>query len=191
MTLIQFDIGSGSRIADVVQYVEGQANRRRPLNFEPAMSASSQKLFRICTFTGSWAIGSSKTVTFKNQTNTPNTASVTNLFFPINSAPPAAKDCAIAKDGTAWYLIDVPLRTATAVFITSTNSQNVVASVSTANQSVMSDVSISASLNTSNCTISIGKTATTTNVSVVSGVSTARITVVTGTATGTYLQLDL
>lgn len=103
MTLIQFDIGSGSRIADVVQYVEGQANKRRPLNFEPAMSASSQKVFRIATFTGSWAIGSSKVVTFKYQTTTPNTVLATNLFAGITATD--TRDCAVAKDSTAWFLI--------------------------------------------------------------------------------------
>jgi len=30
-----------------------------------------------------------------------------NLFFPM-PAPAGATDCAIARDGTAWHLIDVP-----------------------------------------------------------------------------------
>lgn len=59
--------------------------------------------FRVCTFTGSWPIGSSKTVTFKNQTTTPNTVSATNLFWPIPDG--SQRDCSIAKDGTAWYLL--------------------------------------------------------------------------------------
>jgi hypothetical protein len=42
-------------------------------------------------------------VTFKNQTTTPNTASATNLFWPIPEGP--SRDCAIAKEGTAWYLL--------------------------------------------------------------------------------------
>lgn len=72
----------------------------------------SQRLdvFRICTFTGSWAIDAAKTVTFKYQTTTPNTVSAQNVLFPLpelssNTASPAV--CAIAKDGTAWQLISV------------------------------------------------------------------------------------
>jgi hypothetical protein len=43
-------------------------------------------------------------VTFRNQTTTPNTVSAINLFAAI-SAPSGTANCAIAKDGTAWYLI--------------------------------------------------------------------------------------
>ena len=60
--------------------------------------------FRICTFTGAWSKNSSKTVTFKYQTNAPNAVSALNLFAEI-PAPSGAKNCAIAREGTAWYLI--------------------------------------------------------------------------------------
>jgi hypothetical protein len=40
-------------------------------------------------------------VTFKYQTSTPNTVTATNLF----AAVPASGNCAIAREGTAWYLI--------------------------------------------------------------------------------------
>lgn len=56
-------------------------------------------VFKIGTFTGAWAKGASKTVTFKYQTNITVTAS--NLF----AAVPEGGDCAIARDGTAWFLI--------------------------------------------------------------------------------------
>lgn len=59
------------------------------------------KVFRICTFTGAWSKGASKTVTFKYQTNTPNTVVATNLFATV----PGSATCAIARDGTAWFLI--------------------------------------------------------------------------------------
>jgi hypothetical protein len=62
------------------------------------------KTFRICTFTGSWAIDATKTVTFRNVTTTPNTVTVVNLFTTF-SASTATTTCAIAKDGTAWYLV--------------------------------------------------------------------------------------
>ena len=78
-------------------------------------------VFHIGTFTGAWATSAVKVVTFKYQTTTPNTASVTNLFFPYPEN--GTKDCAIAKDGTAWFLVDVPLvvatlQTATITYIT-------------------------------------------------------------------------
>jgi hypothetical protein len=62
------------------------------------------KTFRVCTFTGSWAINAEKTVTFRGVTTTPNTVSAVNLFTEFTQTT-ATVDCAIAKDGTAWYLI--------------------------------------------------------------------------------------
>lgn len=61
------------------------------------------KTFRVCTFTGSWSLNASKTVTFRGVTSTPNTVSATNLFY--NLPDNGQSDCAIAKDGTAWYLV--------------------------------------------------------------------------------------
>ena len=65
------------------------------------------KTFRICTFTGSWSIDTQKTVTFRGITSTPNTVTVENLFATISgsTSTSTATPCAIAKDGTAWYLI--------------------------------------------------------------------------------------
>ena len=63
--------------------------------------------FRICTFTGSWATATLKTVTFKYQTNTPNTVQAMNLtmHLPDIGLTPPYYDCGIAKEGTAWYLV--------------------------------------------------------------------------------------
>lgn len=110
--LTQFDLSSAQRIARVVRTVEEQVPRARPVAFDRVDQARSRKAFRVCTFTGSWSIGSSKTVTFKNQTNTPNTVSVTNLFWPIPDGP--QRDCAIARDGTAWYLLTPQMNAANA-----------------------------------------------------------------------------
>jgi hypothetical protein len=136
--------------------------------------AGNPKTFRVCTFTGAWSINAEKTVTFKNQTATPNTVAAVNLFFPF-PAPTSATDCAIAKEGTAWYLIDVPFETATAVFVGSTTTGIVVSSTQSASR--VTDVTLSATLNTSNCTISIGKT-----------LVTASTIFVTGTATSVFVQ---
>lgn len=72
--------------------------------FEGGPATPASKTFRICTFTGAWAINGEKTVTFRNQTTTPNTVSAVNLFANIAAAS-SSRNCAIAKDGTAWYLI--------------------------------------------------------------------------------------
>lgn len=182
---VKFTHGAAQRIAKAVRVVEGGDRNQPGITFDhPLPSAGNVKAFRICTFTGSWSIGSSKVVTFKYATATPNTASATNLFFPVTST--GTKDCAIAKDGTAWFLIDVPLATASAVFVTGvTQGISVTATSQTA---VMTDVTLSASLNTSACTITINKTLVTASYIFVTGTATAVF--VTGTATATYLRLE-
>ena len=162
-------------IARVDGMIDGPGATKIPTRFE-SLPAPAGKVFRICTFTGAWAINAEKTVTFRGVTATPNTVSALNLFFPVTStATSASTDCAIAKDGTAWYLVDVPFETATAVFVGSTATG--IAVSSTQSTSLVTDVTLSATLNTSNCTISIGKT-----------LVTASTIFVTGTATGVFVQ---
>jgi len=184
---VTFTRPAAERIAKVVRTVEGGDRDTGPLTFGARVGGVSGKVFRICTYTGAWAIGGSNTVKFKYQTTTPNTVSATNLFFPItNTATASARDCAIAKDGTAWYLIDVKFVENTAVFVMATTSGISVSS--TQSTSVLTDVTLSASLNTSACTISIGKTLVTASRIFVTGTATAVF--VTGTATATYLRLE-
>lgn len=138
-SFVSFSRGAAQRIAKVVRTVEA-GNRNQPgVVFDHPQLGANSKVFRVCTFTGSWAIGSSKTVSYKYQTSTPNTAVATNLFFPVTST--ATLDCAIAKDGTAWFLVDVPLVTASLTFVSS--------------------VSVGATLNTNTCAITVATTATT------------------------------
>ena len=179
-------------IARVDGMPDGSGPTKIPTRFE-SLPASTAKVFRICTFTGAWAIGGTKRVTFKNVATTPNTVSVTNLFFPITSTATISTNCAIAKDGTAWYLIDVPFATATAVFVGSTTSGIAVQSTatgiavqSTASGSSVTDITLSATLNTSNCTISIGKTLTTASSTFITGTATSVF--VTGTATAVFVS---
>ncbi len=101
--LSQFDLGSAARIGRVVKAVEQQPRRTKPLGFAPVIE-SGRRGFRICTFTGGWSKGANKTVTFKYQTNTPNTVTATNLFADVGTAS-GSVNCAIAKEGTAWFLI--------------------------------------------------------------------------------------
>jgi hypothetical protein len=102
--LTQFDIRSARRIARVVQAVEQEPRRASPLTFDPVLEQRRDKPFRLCTFTGAWSKNTSKTVTFRNQTTTPNTVAATNLFAAIATAA-GSRNCAIAREGTAWYLI--------------------------------------------------------------------------------------
>lgn len=185
---VTFTKPAAERISKVVRTVEGGDRDCAPLSFGARVGGVSGKVFRICTFTGAWSIGSLKTVSFKYQTATPNTVSATNLFFPItNTATANARDCAIAKDGTAWFLVDVRLAERTAVFVTST-SQGIVVS-STQSTARVTDVNLSASLNTSACTITIGKTLVTASTIFVTGTATAIF--VQGTATGTFLAIEV
>ena len=100
---VTFTRPAAERIAKVVRAFEAGDRSQSPLSFghRPAEQA---KTFRICTFTGAWSISSSKTVTFKYQTTTPNTVSATNLFLPIGDTG-NTRDCAIARDGSAWFLV--------------------------------------------------------------------------------------
>ena len=106
-----FDSASAARIAAAVRKVEIGDRAEKPLRFDPVLPAQQRKAFRIATFDGAWAVGASKTVTFKYQTSTPNTASALNLFAAVPS-PSGSGDCAIAKDGTAWFLIAAVCSTA-------------------------------------------------------------------------------
>jgi hypothetical protein len=147
---VTFSRQAAQRIAKVVRTVEG-GNRNQPgIRFDHPQpgSGGSGVMFRVATFTGSWGINSSKTVTFVNQTNTPNTASVSNLYFDYPE-PTGNVTCGIAKEGTAWFLIDVPINYATAVFAEETTSA-----------SFLTGVDISASLSTADCSITVNKTLT-------------------------------
>lgn len=98
--LTQFELGSAVRIARVVRQVEQEPRRARPLTFG-AVPADARKVFRMCTFTGAWSKTAAKNVTFRGATAT---VSAVNLFANIADAA-SARSCAIARDGTAWYLI--------------------------------------------------------------------------------------
>lgn len=110
---VTFTRPAAERIAKVVRHVEGGDRDAPGIYFGSAPSGAPGKTFRVCTFTGAWSIGSAKTVTFKNQTATPNTVSATNLFWPLPEN--GTRDCAIAKDGAAWYLLVPQLGEGTAV----------------------------------------------------------------------------
>lgn len=109
----QFTLESAERIARVVRAAELGSPQARALTFDRIDAQRKEKVFRVATFTGSWAINSAKTVTFRNVTSTPNTVSASNILLALPDR--GSQPCGIAKDGTAWYLIAfTPVTQATA-----------------------------------------------------------------------------
>jgi hypothetical protein len=106
---ISFTRPAVERIANVVRAVENARPAAAGLRSRVVVPQSS-KPFKVCTFTGAWAINTAKVVTFRNVTSTPNTVSATNLIYDLPSQ--GTLPCNIAKDGTAWYLVSVKHTTA-------------------------------------------------------------------------------
>jgi hypothetical protein len=156
-----------STIAKVDSFAPGSPLTRIKTVIEGDGQGYVPKTFKICTFTGAWAKGTDKVVTFKYQTTSPNTVTVTNLFFPVTSTAASATNCAIAKDGTAWFLVAVPLATATAFFIKSTTAGTIIVrmkpgvGLKTIGQvDIVTNVAVSATLNPEDCSISVTPTLT-------------------------------
>ena len=99
---VTFTRPAAERIAKVVREVEAGDRDQPGLTFGNRVTGSSGKSFRICTYTGAWSIDGTKTVTFRNQTTTPNTVAAVNLFIELPDN--GERNCAVSKDGTAWYL---------------------------------------------------------------------------------------
>jgi hypothetical protein len=97
---VQFTRESAERIANVVRATELTPTPGRPLTFESMPPSASRRVFRMATFTGAWAINGAKTVTLRGSTAT---LSAVNLF--LNLPDNGQRNCAVAKDGTAWNLI--------------------------------------------------------------------------------------
>jgi len=169
---VQFTYESAERIANVVRAAETTPPSASPLTFDKRFADRPLKQVRVATFSGAWAIDSTKTVTFKYAPTA--TVNAVNLSWPITLPGYTAETCIVGREGTNWWLVVPKLEARTAVFVTQTVQRTFV--TGTASQQVLTDVSISASLNTSNCSITIGKTA-----------STATITVANGTATAAFI----
>ena len=104
-SFVSFSRPAAQRIAKAVRTVEAGDRNQPGLTFDHPMPGGG-KVFRVCTFTGAWSKNAAKVVTFRGVTSTPNTAVAQNIFVAISgTTATATKNCAIAKDGTAWYLI--------------------------------------------------------------------------------------
>lgn len=180
---VQFTLESAERIASVVRSAEVTPAAASPLKFDRIAEGRMPKQVRAATFSGAWPIGSSKAVTFASMPT--NTATVQNLSWPITEAGYANEPCIVGRDGTAWYLVVPRLQTATAVFVTATQTATVASGFQTF--AALSDFTISAELNTSNCAITVSKTLATSEIRIVTG--TANAISVTGTATASFLRI--
>jgi hypothetical protein len=107
--LTQFDVRSARRIASVVQAVEQEPRRARALTFGPVFEQRRGGAVRFATFSGSWPINTSNTVTFADS----RTAMASNILWPLEGS--SGGNCAIARDGTAWYLLVPQLEAGTAL----------------------------------------------------------------------------
>lgn len=102
---VDFTRGAAERIARAVRIVEqGERDQTGPVWKKVDESYFSKIPFRVCTYTGTWSKNILKMVTFINVTSTPNTVVAMNLFATLPNTA-ATKNCAIAREGTAWYLI--------------------------------------------------------------------------------------
>lgn len=103
---VTFTRPAADRIAKVVRIVEAGDRDGAGLTFTPRGAPATGKVFRICTYTAAstWTKGSSAPVVFKYQTTTPNTVAATNLFADVATTT-CGVSCAIAREGTAWFLI--------------------------------------------------------------------------------------
>lgn len=185
---VNFDPAAAIRIYNAVRKVEAGDRDQKPLTFDRVLS-ENPKVFKLCRFSGAWPIGSTKVVSLNG--NTAATLSVSNLYFPI-TATVSESFCSVAKAQGSWLLVNVPLKTATAVSVTSTATALIVTSVSTSTARIVTGVTgattevvigVSAVLDTVTCDIDVSLTKA--SVNGLSSVSTATITFVSSVATAT------
>lgn len=98
---VTFTRPAAERIAKAVRRVESGNRDGMPWSVSPRLVGGSAQVLRMGTFTGAWTKTTIKSVTLRTSTAT---LAAVNLFANIGTAS-ASRNCAIAKDGTAWYLI--------------------------------------------------------------------------------------
>jgi hypothetical protein len=204
---ISFTRPAVERIANVVRAVENARPAGGPLGFRRQVMDNTRAV-KLASFLGPWPKNTENVITFRG---TDRTAISSNLFFPVPGTH--TRECAVAKIGTAWHLIDVPFNERTAVFagktatetvfgtgststITyipsgSTSTLNYIGSVTPENETITFLTSVSAVLNTSNCSITV--TPNTQSKSVVVAVKSQTVTAASvslaGTQTATIVSL--
>lgn len=162
---VTFTKGSAERIAAVVRDYEAGDRGAEPLRFG-TVATDARKTFRVATFSGAWNPNSEKVVQLVSNGQTVNAV---NRTFPLSSVPATSQvACSIAKDGTAWYLVDAGKNQTFGHLFAS----------QFATRTVVTDIQIAATLNTSNCAITVTKTPV-----------TATVTIVVSTYTASFLSL--
>jgi hypothetical protein len=161
-----FDRSSAERIANAVRRVEIGDRSESPLRFDTVPPSQQRKAFRIATFSGPWNPNSTNTVQI---VSTGQTVQALNRTFPLFSVPGNLQvACSIARDGTAWHLVDVGKN--------QTFGHLLAGGFTT--RTVVTDMLIAATLNTTNCAITVTKTPV-----------TATVTIVLSTYTASFLSL--
>jgi hypothetical protein len=168
---ISFTRPAVERIASAVRAVENARPAGGPLGFRRQMLENTRAV-KLASFIGPWPKNSQNVITFKG---TSRTANASNLFFPVPGTH--TRECAVAKIGTAWHLIDVPFNERTAVFAGrtatetvfgtnstrsisfipsgSTSTLNYIGSVTPESETITYLTGVSAALDTANCTITV------------------------------------
>lgn len=99
--------GLVDKLRDTVRTVDGMKNPPEPptrLTFDEPARAPRQ--VKIGDYNGTvWSKDETKTVTLRNVGITGLTVSAINLFQAIPSATTTSTPCAVARDGTAWYVV--------------------------------------------------------------------------------------
>jgi hypothetical protein len=122
---ISFTRPSVERIARVVRAVEGARPTGEGLGFRRQV-LDNAKVVKLATFIGPWPKDTDNVIAFRGNGRT---ANASNLFFPVPGTH--TRECAVAKIGTAWHLIDVPFNERTAVFAGKTATETVFGTAST------------------------------------------------------------
>ena len=197
-----------STISKVDSLAFGGPVSRIPTVLEDGGSSFSPKIFRVCTVTTAWSMGSSQAVTYYGVTSTPNTVSVINqlVSLPAPKSTATSRIVNVAKDGTQWYLVSFQMSAKTAVMATATQTITFIGTSATSRVTFISadgtqtvtyatpgsDVSvvtnISATLNTTDCSITVNKTTTT--IKTVGSTQTATTVSAAGTQTATIMSMS-
>jgi hypothetical protein len=97
---VKFTRAAGERIGRAVRAVERASRPTTGLSYGHSVPAG--KVFRMGTFgTSSWPVDTTATVTLLDGTTT---VSAMNTFGSLDTAA-SSRSVSIARDGTAWYLL--------------------------------------------------------------------------------------
>ena len=112
---VDFTRGAAERIARVVRIVEQGDRDGAALRFGKVGTDGGRgaRVLRFGSVPGSWGKGTQQTITFINQTSTPNTVTAINLLCDVETVQGStATLVAIARDAGTWYYVNHECSTA-------------------------------------------------------------------------------